>query len=189
MNDLQKKYQQDVVPVLMKEFGIDNLFAVPKLRKIVLNVGVTQPQDPRARKQILENVRAQLKVITGQQPVITVASKSISTFKLRAGDPLGVKVTLRGQYMWAFLSKLISVALPRVKDFRGVSSTSFDGNGTYSLGLEEQIIFPEIEYDKIDSIRGLQAIMVTTAHSDEQSRRMFQLLGMPFEKEASAPRA
>ncbi len=182
MNELQQKFQQEIVPALMKEFGITNSYAVPKLSKIVLNVGVTQPQDPRARKQVLENVRDQIKVITGQQPVITLASKSISTFKLRAGDPLGVKVTLRGSYMWEFLSKLISVALPRVKDFRGVSRTSFDGNGTYSLGIEEQIIFPEIEYDKIDSIRGLQAIMVTTSKSDDQARRMFELLGMPFEK-------
>lgn len=186
MNDLQKKYQQDVVPALMKEFGITNMFAVPKLSKIVINVGVTQPQDPRARKQVLENIREQIKVITGQQPVITTASKSISSFKLRAGDPLGVKVTLRGAYMWEFLRKLISVALPRVKDFRGVSSTSFDGNGTYSLGIEEQIIFPEIEYDKIDSIRGLQVIMVTSSRSDEQSRRMLQLMGMPFEKKDAA---
>ena len=187
MNDLQLKYQQEVVPALMKEFGITNAFAVPRLRKVVINVGVTQPQDPRARKAVLVNVRDQIKVMTGQLPVITIASKSISTFKLRAGDPLGVKVTLRGAYMWEFLRKLISVALPRVKDFRGVSSTSFDGNGTYSLGLEEQIIFPEIEYDKIDSIRGLQVIMVTSTKSDDQARRMFQLLGMPFEKkEATA---
>jgi large subunit ribosomal protein L5 len=182
MTEIQKHYQETVVPALMKEFGITNAFAVPRLRKVVINVGVTQPQDPRARKQILENVRDQIKVITGQQPVITKASKSIASFKLRAGDPLGVKVTLRGTYMWEFLQKLISVALPRVKDFRGVSSKSFDGTGTYSLGIEEQIIFPEIEYDKIDSIRGLQVIMVTTTESDEQSRRMFALLGMPFEK-------
>lgn len=187
MNSLQQRYQQEVVPALMKEFGIVNAFAVPRLRKVVLNVGVTQPQDPRARKQILENVREQLKVITGQQPVITLASKSISSFKLRVGDPLGVKVTLRGAYMWEFLHKLISVALPRVKDFRGVSTTSFDGNGAYSLGIEEQIIFPEIEYDKIDSIRGLQAILVTSAKSDDQARRMLQLLGMPFEKNDTAP--
>lgn len=182
MNDLQQKYQQEVVPALMKEFAIANTFAVPRLRKIVLNVGVTKPEDPRARKQVLENIREQIKVITGQMPVVTLAAKSISSFKLRAGDPLGVKVTLRGAYMWEFLRKLISVALPRVKDFRGVPLSSFDGNGTYSLGIEEQIIFPEIEYDKIDSIRGLQIVMVTSARSDEQARRMFQLLGMPFEK-------
>lgn len=182
MNDLQQRYQQEIVPTLMKELGIVNTFAVPRLRKIVINVGVTKPEDPRARKQVLENVREQLKVLTGHLPVVTTASKAISSFKLRIGDPLGVKVTLRGTYMWEFLRKLISVALPRVKDFRGVSSTSFDGNGTYSLGIEEQIIFPEIEYDKIDSIRGLQVIMVTSTKSDDQARRMLELLGMPFEK-------
>ena len=185
MNDLQQKYQQEVLPALMKEFGIKNTFAAPRLRKIVVNVGVSQPQDPRARRQVLENVRDQIKVITGQQPVITLATKSISSFKLRAGDPLGVKVTLRGARMWEFLRKIISVALPRVKDFRGVSRVSFDTEGTYSLGIDEQIIFPEINYDKIDSIRGLQAVMVVGNSNKEVSRRMFELLGMPFEKEAS----
>lgn len=183
MTDLQQIYQSTVAPQLQKEFAIGNAFAVPKVKKIVINVGVTNPQDPRARKQVITNVMDQMKEISGQQPVMTVAKKSISTFKLRQGDPLGVKVTLRGAYMWEFLAKLIAVALPRVKDFRGVSRTAFDGQGNYSLGLDEQIIFPEINYDKIDSIRGLQIVITTSTKEDAQAFRMFELLGMPFAKE------
>ncbi len=185
MTTLQQHYQQFVLPALQKEFGITNSFAVPRLEKIVLNVGVTQPQDPRARKQVIANVTEQLKVISGQQPVVTLARTSISTFKLRAGDPLGVKVTLRGKYMWEFLNKLISVALPRVKDFRGVSRNAFDGAGNYSLGIDEQIIFPEIKYDAIDSIRSLQAVIVTSARTNEEALKLLELLGMPFTKEES----
>lgn len=183
MTDLQTKYQQEVSGTLKNEFGISNSFAVPRVKKVVINVGVTQPQDPRARKQVIANVAEQIKEISGQQPVVTKAKQSISTFKLRAGDPLGVKVTLRGVYMWEFLTKLISVALPRVKDFRGVSRTAFDGQGNYSLGIDEQIIFPEINYDKIDSIRGLQIVVTTSTKKDEQAFRLLELLGLPFEKE------
>lgn len=185
MTDMQKTYQQTVTPALMKEFGIKNVHAVPSITKVTINVGVTNPQDPRARKQVLANVAEQIKLISGQKPVITLAKKSISTWKLREGDPLGVKVTLRGNYKWEFLTKLISVALPRVKDFRGVSRTAFDGRGTYSLGIDEQIIFPEINYDTIDSIRGLQIVVSIKNANDDQARRLLELLGMPFVKETN----
>jgi large subunit ribosomal protein L5 len=176
-------YHKTVLPALQKEFEIKNILAVPRLQKIVLNLGASDPQDPRARKKALENIAEQFSLITGQKPQITLARQSISTFKLRAGDPLGVKVTLRGKKMWQFFQKLVAVALPRVKDFRGVSKTAFDGQGNYSLGLEEQIIFPEIEYDKIERVRSLQATFVTTAPNNEQARRLLELFGMPFEKE------
>ncbi len=183
MTTLQKKYNSEVHKTLQKEFNIKNTFAVPKITKIVVNTGITDPQDPRARRTVIDNVVAQFAQMTGQQPVVTTATKSISGFKLRAGDPMGVKVTLRGERMWEFLYKLVSVALPRVKDFRGVSRTAFDDNGNYSLGIEEQIIFPEIEYDKIESIRSLQVVICTTAASTDQGRRLLELLGMPFSKE------
>jgi large subunit ribosomal protein L5 len=185
MTILQQKYQQEVAPALTKEFKIKNVFAIPKIKKVVINIGVTQPQDPRARKAVVENIAEQFKLLSGQKPVITVAKKSISGFKLREGDPMGVKVTLRGERMWQFLIKLLNVALPRVKDFRGVSRTAFDANGNYSLGIEEQIIFPEIEYDKIESIRPLQVVIGTTAKSTDEARRLLELLGMPFSKEAT----
>lgn len=176
-------YKTTVVPELMKELKISNIYAVPKIQKVTINVGVTQPQDPRARKAVIEGVRDQLAVISGQKPQITKASKSISGFKLRKGDPVGVMVTLRGNLMWAFLQKLLLIALPRVKDFRGVSATAFDGNGNFSMGIEEQIIFPEINYDTIDQIRSLQVVIVTSTHSDEEARVLLRLLGMPFVKE------
>ncbi|NCN51107.1 MAG: 50S ribosomal protein L5 [Candidatus Pacebacteria bacterium] len=185
MSDLKTTYQQELVPQLEKEFGIDNVFAVPHLQKVVLNIGVTNPVDPRARKPILENIVTQFETITGQKPQITLAKKSIAGFKLREGDPMGVMVTLRGQRMWDFVTKLISIALPRVKDFRGVSRVAFDGQGNYSLGIEEQIIFPEINYDSIENVRSLQINFVTTAETDEQAFRLLELLGMPFEKEES----
>lgn len=183
MNRLQQNYQQTIAPALQKEFGYKSILAVPRITKVVLNVGITQPQDPRARKEVINNMVEQFKVISGQQPQVTRARKAISNFKLRQGDPLGVMVTLRGQFMWEFLDKLLSAALPRVKDFQGVSRTAFDGKGNYSLGLEEQIIFPEIEYDKIDQIRSLQVVIATTAREDEPARRLLELLGMPFKKE------
>lgn len=183
MSNIRDTYTSVIAPQLKKEFGIANVMAVPKLKKIVVNVGITDPQDPRARKPIIENVLTQMQVISGQKPQITLAKKSIAGFKLRAGDPMGVMVTLRGQYMWDFLTKLVSIALPRVKDFRGVSRTAFDGQGNYSMGLEEQIIFPEIEYDSIESVRGLQINFVTSAPSNEQAFRLLELLGIPFEKE------
>ncbi|MBP7768265.1 50S ribosomal protein L5 [Candidatus Woesebacteria bacterium] len=185
MTTLQQKYRTSVAPVLQKEFKIGNIFAIPKITKVVINTGITDPQDPRARKAVVENVREQFKQLSGQQPVITLAKKSISGFKLRAGDPMGVKVTLRGEKMWFFLIKLLDIALPRVKDFRGVSRTAFDEQGNYSLGIDEQIIFPEIEYDKIDSIRPLQVVICTTAPSADQARRLLELMGMPFSKETT----
>ncbi len=183
MTILRQKYQQEIIPELQKKLKLANVFAVPKLEKIVLNIGVAQPQDPRARSQVIDNVVQQLALITGQKPVVTTAKKSIANFKLRAGDPMGVKVTLRGDRMWHFLEKLISIALPRVKDFRGIPINAFDGQGNYALGIDEQIIFPEINYDKIDSIRSLQVIMVTSAKDNQSAHALLKMLGMPFEKE------
>lgn len=182
MNRLQQKYQQDVAPALQKEFKLDNSFAIPKLEKIVINMGIT---DQQGRDAIIANVMEQFKVITGMKPNITRARKAIATYKTRIGDPLGVMVTLRGEYMWEFLDKLISIALPRVKDFQGVSRTAFDQNGNYNLGMEEQIVFPEINYDKIQGVRGLQITAVTTTKDRQQAFRMLELLGMPFAKETN----
>lgn len=184
MNRLQQTYQQTVKPALIKELKIKNTFAVPKITKVVVNMGVSDfPQNPRQRMTVIENVVEQFKIITGQAPQITKARQSIANFKLREGDPMGVMVTLRGEQMWEFLDKLISLALPQVKDFRGVSRTAFDGNGNYSLGLQEQIIFPEINYDAIESIRSLQVTIVTTATKNEDAFVLLEKLGMPFEKE------
>lgn len=185
MNRLKQKYQEEVKAQLQKELGMSSTFQVPALKKIVVNMGVTDPQDPKQRMTALENIVDQFKVITGQKPQITLAKKAISGFKLRQGDPMGVMVTLRGEYMWEFLDKLISITLPRVKDFRGVSRTAFDGQGNYSLGLDEQIVFPEIEYDKIEKIRGLQMVIVTSATTNDAALKLLQLLGMPFEKEGT----
>lgn len=167
----------------MKEYKYPSVFAVPKLQKVILNIGVSDPQEPRQRKQVLDNIVEQFRQITGQQPQITVARKSVAAFKLREGDPLGVMVTLRGKNMWEFVEKLIAIALPRVKDFRGVPKKAFDGNGNYSLGIEEQIIFPEVNYDQIERVRSLQATFVTTAQTDQEALRLLEELGMPFEKE------
>ncbi|MBQ6435967.1 50S ribosomal protein L5 [bacterium] len=182
MNRLKQKYNEEIVPALKKELKVKSSFQVPRLRKIVINMGVSDPADPRARKQALENIKEQIALISGQHPQVTVAKKAISNFKLREGDPMGVMVTLRGERMWQFLDKLIAIVLPRVKDFRGVSRTAFDGHGNYSLGIEEQIIFPQIEYDKIERIRGLQVNLVTNSN-DKDALRMLELLGMPFVKE------
>lgn len=179
MNRLKQKYQQEVAPALKKEFSIENDFAIPKIEKIVINMGITDQQN---REKAIENVVEQFKVITGMKPNVTRARKSIATFKTRAGDALGVMVTLRGEYMWEFLDKLMSLAMPRIKDFQGVSRTAFDQNGNYNLGIEEQIVFPEINYDNIESIRGLQVTIVTTQKDNAQSFRMLELLGMPFAK-------
>ncbi|MBU0974542.1 50S ribosomal protein L5 [Patescibacteria group bacterium] len=179
---LKQLYTSKILPKLKKEFKIANDFGVPKLEKIVVNIGVADPQDPKARKKAIENIVEQFATMTGQKPVVTLAKKSIANFKLRVGDPLGVKVTLRGKRMWGFLEKLISVALPRVKDFRGVSRTAFDHAGNYSMGIEEQIIFPEINYDKIERIRSFQIVFVTSTKEDEKAFRMLELFGMPFEK-------
>ncbi len=183
MSTLREIYTSEIVPALQKEFGYKTTYAVPKLEKIVVNISVADPQEPRQRSQVIDNIVEQFRQITGQQPQITKARKSIAGFKLRQGDPLGVMVTLRGKRMWEFLEKLISIALPRVKDFRGVSAKAFDGQGNYSLGIEEQIIFPEINYDQIESVRGLQAVIVTTAKTNKESFSLLQKLGLPFEKE------
>jgi large subunit ribosomal protein L5 len=162
--------------------GKVSILAVPRITKIIINTGVTEPQDPRARKEVVANVAEQFGVITGQKAQISVARKSIANFKVRQGDPMGVMVTLRGQHMWEFLDKLISVALPRVKDFQGVGS-GFDGQGNYNVGIEEQIIFPEINYDSIDKVRSLQVTVVTTTKDNQLARRLLELMGMPFKKE------
>jgi large subunit ribosomal protein L5 len=179
MNRLKQKYQEEVAPALKKELKIDNVFAVPKINKIVVNMGIT---DQQSREAAINNVMEQFKVITGLKPNITRSKKAIATFKTRVGDPLGVMVTLRGEYMWEFLDKLISLALPRVKDFQGISRTAFDTNGNYNLGIEEQIIFPEINYDQIQGVRGLQVTIVTNTKNNEYAFRMLELLGMPFAK-------
>jgi large subunit ribosomal protein L5 len=185
MNRLKQKYQEQTAAKLQKDLKLKNVFQVPKVQKIVVNMGISdQPQNPRARMAIISNVVEQFKVITGQAPQVTRARMSIAGFKLREGEPLGVMVTLRGEKMWQFLDKLISTALPRVKDFQGVALTAFDGNGNYSLGLEEQIIFPEINYDAIESVRSLQVVIVTSTSNDDYSRALLAELGMPFEKEA-----
>lgn len=185
MNRLKQKYQEQVASALQKQLGLKNVFQIPKIQKVVVNIGISdQPQNPRARMTIISNVVEQFKIITGQAPQVTRARMSIAGFKLREGEPLGVMVTLRGEKMWQFLDKLISTALPRVKDFQGVPLTAFDGNGNYSLGLEEQIIFPEINYDEIESVRSLQVVVVTSATNDDHARALLSELGMPFEKEA-----
>lgn len=182
MNRLQQKYQQELKAQLQKELKLKNAFAVPQIKKIVVNTGITDfPANPRQRVVVAENVVEQFKVITGQTPQITKARKSIAGFKLREGDVMGVMVTLRGEKMWDFLDKLISIGLPRVKDFRGIPM-ELDGHGNYSFGIQEQIIFPEIDYDKIDSIRGLQVTIVTSAVSDEHGLALLKALKLPFVK-------
>ena len=179
MNRLKEKYKNDVVPALMKSLEMSNVMQVPRIDKIVVNIGVGEALDnPKA----LEAAVSDLAQITGQRPVITKARKSIANFKLREGRTIGTKVTLRGERMWAFLDRLLNIALPRVRDFRGVSTDSFDGRGNYTLGLHEQLIFPEIDYDKIDKIRGMELTIVTTAKTDEHAAELLDLLGMPFRK-------
>lgn len=183
MNRLRQQYQDTLVKQLQSELKVKSPLAVPRLNKIVVNMGITNPQDPKARESVISNVVEQFRVITGQQPMITKARKAISGFKLRKGDPLGVMVTLRGDRMWQFLDKLIAITLPRVKDFQGVSRSAFDAKGNYNLGIEEQIVFPEINYDTIESIRGLQITVVMDNSNPDRSRRVLELLGMPFVKE------
>jgi large subunit ribosomal protein L5 len=174
---LKEQYQKEAIPALMKEFNFSNVMQVPKLEKIVFNVGVGEALDnAKALDATIEDVS----VITGQRPIITKARKSIASFKLREGRSIGVKVTLRGEKMWSFLDRLMNVALPRTRDFRGVSPNSFDGRGNFTLGVREQLIFPEVDYDKIDKIRGFEVTVVTTAPDDQQGRRLLQLIGMPF---------
>ncbi len=177
MEILREQYQKEVVPALMKKFNYKSIMEVPKLEKIVLNVGLG---DIRENPKALENTMNDLSIITGQKPVVTKAKKSIAAFKIREGVNMGCKVTLRSEKMYEFAYKLFNVALPRVRDFRGVSGNSFDGRGNYSMGIKEQLIFPEIEYDKVDKLRGMDIIFVTTAKTDEEAKELLTLLGMPF---------
>ena len=175
--NLKKKYQDEVAPALMQKFGYKSTMQIPRLEKIVLNVGCS---DARENAKVLDAVVSDLTTITGQKAVITKAKKSVANFKLREGMPIGAKVTLRGNKMWEFLDRLFNVALPRVRDFRGISADAFDGRGNYALGIKEQLIFPEIEYDKIDKIRGMDIVMCTTAQTDEEARELLKLIGAPF---------
>ena len=175
--NLKKLYQDEVAPALMQKFGYKSTMQIPRLEKIVLNVGCSEA---RENAKVLDAVVSDLTAITGQKAVVTKAKKSVANFKLREGMPIGAKVTLRGNKMWEFLDRLFNVALPRVRDFRGISADSFDGRGNYALGVKEQLIFPEIEYDKIDKIRGMDIIIVTTAHTDEEARSLLEQVGAPF---------
>ncbi len=177
MERLQEKYKNEVVPELTKKFGYKNIMQLPKIEKVIINMGVGEAVgNPKA----LDAAVNDLTIIAGQKPILTRAKKSLAAWKLREGMPIGTKVTLRGTRMYQFLDKFINVALPRVRDFRGVSSTAFDGRGNYAVGLKEQLIFPEIEYDKIDKLRGMNIVIVTTAEKDEEARELLKLMGMPF---------
>lgn len=177
MSRLKEKYQKEVVPALMAEFSYRNVMEVPRLHKIVVNAGLGEAiKNPKA----LDSAARDLETITGQHPITNRAKKSIAAFRLRAGMPIGVSVTLRGERMHYFLEKLLNVALPRIRDFRGTSRQSFDGRGNYTLGLREQLVFPEIDYDKVDKLRGLEVCIVTTAHTDKEGMKLLELLGMPF---------
>jgi large subunit ribosomal protein L5 len=185
MHRLKEYYNEQIRPALMKRFSYNNVMQVPRVTKVVVNIGVGEAID---NAKALDAAVEDLTKITGQKPIVTRARKSIANFKLREGKTIGVKVTLRGEHMWAFLDRLANVALPRTRDFRGISATGFDGRGNYTLGLREQLLFPEIEYDKIDKVRGMEITVVTTALSDEEGRELLRLLGMPFQSvEISVP--
>jgi len=177
MSSLKQKYLQEVRPALMERFSYKNIMQVPRLEKVVINMGIGEGKD---NPKLLESAVKELALITGQKPVVTKAKKSVASFKLREGMSIGCKVTLRGERMYDFVNKLINIALPRVRDFRGVSPRSFDGRGNYSLGLKEQIIFPEIDYDKVEKVLGMDITIVTTARTDEEAKELLQQLGMPF---------
>jgi large subunit ribosomal protein L5 len=180
MNRVKEQYQTVFVPALLKELNLQNVMQVPRIQKVVVNIGLGEAmENPKA----LDAAMADLTQITGQKPISLKAKKAVANFKLREGRTIGAKVTLRGERMWAFLDRLINVALPRVRDFRGISAESFDGRGNYTLGLREQLIFPEIEYDKIDKLRGMEISIVTTAPNDEQARVLLRMMGMPFRKD------
>ena len=179
MSRLKDFYNSEIVDAMIKKFGYKNIMEVPKLDKIVVNMGVG---DAKENAKVLDSAVADLERITGQKAVITKAKKSVANFKIREGMSIGCKVTLRGERMWEFMDRLFNVALPRVRDFRGINANAFDGRGNYALGLKEQLIFPEIEYDKIDKIRGMDIIFVTTANTDEEARELLTLMGAPFEK-------
>ena len=179
MSRLKEFYQTDIVEAMMKKFGYKNKMQVPKLEKVVINMGVGEAKD---NAKVLESAVADLEKITGQKAVVTKAKKSVANFKLREGMSIGCKVTLRGERMYEFVDRLINLSLPRVRDFRGVNPDAFDGRGNYALGIKEQLIFPEIEYDKIDKIRGMDVVFVTTANTDEEARELLTLFNMPFKK-------
>jgi len=177
MNRLHQRYRGEVVPGLLREFSYANPMQVPRLEKIVVNIGLGEAlKNPKAMDAAVGDLAA----VTGQRPVVTRARRSIAQFRLRAGNPIGVFVTLRGERMWDFLERLVTVALPRIRDFRGLPGKSFDGRGNYTLGLREQLVFPEIDYDKVDRLRGMEVSIVTTARTDEESRKLLEQLGMPF---------
>jgi len=179
MNRMRERYQKEITPALLKAFSFKNVMQVPRIEKVVVNIGAGEALDnPKA----LDAAMGDLTTIVGQKPVATKARKSIANFKLREGRLIGAKVTLRGERMWAFLDRLLNIALPRVRDFRGVSPNAFDGRGNYTLGIKDQLVFPEIEYDKIDKVRGMEVTIVTTARTDEHARALLQMLGMPFGK-------
>lgn len=177
MSDLKQRYTTEVIPALKSEFGYTNAMQVPRLEKIVVNIGLGEAL---TNAKAVDAAVGDLALITGQRAIVTKAKKSIATFKVREGNPIGAKVTLRGERMWDFLERLTRVALPRIRDFRGVSGKSFDGRGNYTLGMKEQLSFPEVEFDKIDRLRGLEVTIVTTAKSDEESKKLLSMLGMPF---------
>jgi large subunit ribosomal protein L5 len=177
MTRLQEKYEKEIIPAMIEKFGYKNIMEVPKLEKIVINMGVGEAKE---NQKVLESAVSDLTLISGQKPILTRAKKSVANFKIREKMALGCKVTLRKANMYEFADKLMSIALPRVRDFRGVSSKAFDGRGNYSLGIKEQLIFPEIEYDKIDKVRGMDIIFVTTANTDEEARELLRFFGMPF---------
>ncbi|MHC1783925.1 MAG: 50S ribosomal protein L5 [Anaerolineaceae bacterium] len=179
MNRLKERFQKEIVPALQKGLDLENVMEVPRLQKVVVNIGMGEAMD---NPKSLDAAASDVSQITGQKPVITLARKSVANFKLREGRAIGVKVTLRGEKMWSFVDRLMNVVLPRVRDFRGVSDAAFDGRGNYTLGLREQLIFPEIEYDKIDKIRGMEITLVTTAKTDDQAAALLTHLGMPFRK-------
>lgn len=179
MSRLKEQYTSEIMDAMMKKFGYKNIMQVPKLEKIVVNMGVGEAKE---NKKLLDAAVADLEMISGQKAIVTKARKSVANFKLREGMPIGCKVTLRGERMYEFADRLINLALPRVRDFRGVSQNSFDGRGNYALGIKEQLIFPEIEYDKVDKVRGMDVIFVTTANTDEEARELLTLFGMPFKK-------
>ncbi len=179
MARLKEMYKAEVAPALMKKFSYKSVMEIPKFDKIVINVGAGEAKD---NAKIIDNISGDLAKITGQKPMVCKAKKSVANFKIREGMPIGVKVTLRGEKMWEFMDRLFNVSLPRVRDFRGINPNSFDGRGNYNMGIKEQLIFPEIEYDKIDKVRGMDICFVTTANTDEEARELLTLMGAPFEK-------
>ncbi|NCC81108.1 MAG: 50S ribosomal protein L5 [Clostridia bacterium] len=176
---LKEKYQNEMIPLMQEKFAYKSVMEIPKFEKVVINIGLGEAV---ANTKVLDAAVEDLKLISGQKPIVTRAKKSIATFKLREGMPIGAKVTLRGERMYDFIDKLVNIVLPRVRDFRGVSPKAFDGRGNYSLGLKEQLIFPEIDYEKVDKVRGLEVVFVTTAKTDEEGRELLRLSGMPFSK-------